>query len=283
MKNSPVIIKTVSEMRRYSSAVAASGKEVGLVPTMGAIHEGHLSVLDGVAAENRASVVSIFVNPMQFGPGEDFDNYKRDAASDIAKLSAAGADAVFLPGAAEIYPDGFQTSVEVERLQGFLCGLKRPGHFKGVATVVLKLFNIVRPAVAGFGEKDFQQLAVIKRMVKDLNLDIRITGVPTVREPSGLAVSSRNQYLSGAEREIAVAIPGVLFRMRALFESGVSRSADILKDGREFLGAHPGVEVEYLEVCDPETLAPAGTAREGSLAAVAAGVGGTRLIDSVRF
>ena len=281
--SSPAVIKTVSGMRRYSSAAVASGKEVGFVPTMGAIHAGHLSIVDKVAAQNRVRVVSIFVNPLQFGPGEDFKGYKRDTEGDIAKLSAAGVDAVFLPEAGEIYPEGFQTSVEVERLQGFLCGLKRPGHFKGVATVVLKLLNIVCPRVAGFGEKDFQQLAIIKRMVKDLNLDMEIIGVPTVRDSSGLAVSSRNEYLSDGERETAVAIPDVLFRMRALFESGISRSAEIVRDGREFLGAHTGVEVEYLEICDPDTLAPAEVARAGSLAAIAARVGGARLIDSVRF
>ena len=281
--SSPAVIRTVSGMREYSSAVAASGGEVGLVPTMGAIHAGHLSIVDRVAAKNRACVVSIFVNPLQFSSGEDFDGYKRDTAGDIAKLSAAGVDAVFLPESGDIYPDGFQTSVEVECLQGFLCGLKRPGHFKGVATVVLKLFNIVRPAVAGFGEKDFQQLAIIRRMVKDLNLDMEIISVPTVRDSSGLAVSSRNEYLSDEERKAAVAIPDVLFRMKALFESGISRSAEIVRDGREFLGTRSGVEVEYLEICDPETLAPAETARTGSLAAIAAGVGKARLIDSVRF
>ena len=286
--SSPAVITTVSEMRRYSSAAVSSGKQVALVPTMGAIHEGHLSTVNAVSAKNRSLVVSIFVNPAQFGPGEDFENYKRDTAGDIAKLSAAGVDAVFLPDAEEIYPDGFQTTVEVERLSRFLCGRFRPGHFKGVATVVLKLFKIVNPTVAGFGEKDFQQLAVVKWMVQDLNLNVTITAVPTVRDGSGLAVSSRNERLSDGERKTAVAIPRVLFRMKALFESGVSRSAEILGDGKRFLAAYPGVRVEYLEVCDPETLEPSETARAGSLAAIAAKVasaksGSVRLIDSVRF
>ena len=286
--SSPAVITTVAEMRRYSSAAASSGREVALVPTMGAIHEGHLSIVNAVAAKNRALVASIFVNPAQFGPGEDFDGYRRDAEGDIAKLSSAGVDAVFLPDAEEIYPEGFQTTVEVERLSRFLCGRFRPGHFKGVATVVLKLFNIVSPAVAGFGEKDFQQLAIVKRMVKDLNLGVTIVGVPTVRDASGLAVSSRNQYLSRDERETAVAIPRVLFRMKALFESGVLQAAEIIADGEKFLASRPGIGVEYLEVCDPETLEPAETARAGSLAAVAARVpsarvGAARLIDSVRF
>lgn len=277
--SAPLVIRKVSEMRRY----ALSAAPVRFVPTMGAIHKGHLSIVDKVRADGCALVVSIFVNPLQFSPGEDFERYKRDEEGDVEKLSAAGVEAIFIPDADEIYPDGFQTSVEVERLQGFLCGLHRPGHFKGVATVVLKLFNILRPAVAGFGEKDFQQLAIIKRMVKDLHLDVDVVSVPTVRDSTGLALSSRNESLSAEERAYAVAIPDVLFRMKALFESGVSRVADIVGDGGEFLSKHGGVEVEYLEICDPETLVPSETARTGNLAAIAARVGGVRLIDSVRF
>lgn len=280
---SPAIIRTVDEMRRFSSAAARDGCKTGLIPTMGAIHEGHLCVVQETSAHVDLCVASVFVNPLQFSAGEDYGSYKRDEEGDIDKLSAVGIDAVFLPSADEIYPPGFQTYVEVGELQNFLCGVSRPGHFKGVATVVVKLFNIVSPAVAGFGEKDFQQLAIIKKAVADLNLDIRIVAVPTVREPSGLAISSRNEYLSGREREKAVVIPRVLFRMKRLFESGARESAEILKDGGRFLTDEGIVEVDYLEICNPETLAPVEKASEGSLAAIAARVGKVRIIDSIRF
>ncbi|WP_462137032.1 pantoate--beta-alanine ligase [Candidatus Mycalebacterium sp.] len=279
----PAIIRTVDEMKRFSSAAARNGRKVGLVPTMGSIHEGHLSVVRETSPHADVCVASIFVNPFQFSAGEDYGSYKRDEEGDVEKLSAAGIDAVFLPSADEIYPPGFQTSVDVGELQNFLCGASRLGHFKGVATVVVKLFNIVSPEVAGFGEKDFQQLAIIKRVVRDLNLDIRIVAVPTVREPSGLAMSSRNEYLSKQERETAVAIPRVLFKMKRLFESGMRESAEILKDGGQFLAGEGIVEVDYLEICDPETLVPVEKASKGSLAAIAARVGKARLIDNIRF
>ncbi|QMU56719.1 MAG: pantoate--beta-alanine ligase [Candidatus Mycalebacterium zealandia] len=270
-------------MREFSSAAVRNGRKVGLVPTMGSIHEGHLSVVRETSAHADVCVASIFVNPLQFSAGEDYGGYKRDEEGDVEKLSTTGIDAVFLPSADEIYPPGFQTSVEASELQKFLCGASRPGHFKGVATVVMKLFNIVSPDVAGFGEKDFQQLAIIKRVVRDLHLDVHIIAVPTVREPSGLAMSSRNEYLSEQERETAVAIPRVLFKMKRLFESGMRESAEILKDGGRFLAGEGIVEVDYLEICDPETLIPVEKASEGSLAAIAARVGKARLIDSIRF
>ncbi|MGI9558812.1 MAG: pantoate--beta-alanine ligase [Thermodesulfobacteriota bacterium] len=281
--SSPLVIRTAEEMKEYSSSVSKDGKSAGFVPTMGAIHAGHLRIMEEISALSDVCIASIFVNPLQFGAGEDYDGYKRDEEGDVAKLTEAGVEAVFIPSAGEIYPDGFQTSVEVERLQKFLCGASRSGHFKGVATVVLKLFNIVRPAVAGFGEKDFQQLAIIKRMVKDLHLDVRIAAVPTVRDETGLAVSSRNEYLSDEERKKAVVIPQVLFRMKQLFDSGTLLSAEIVKDGGEFLATNGGVDLEYLEICDPETLAPSPGASAGSLAAIAARVGKARLLDSIRF
>ncbi len=270
-------------MREYSSAAAGEGKTVALVPTMGAIHEGHIRLAEETAAQADLCVVSIFVNPLQFSGGEDYGSYRRDEKGDIEKLSKTGTDAVFVPSPDEIYPPGFQTSVEVENLQRFLCGSSRPGHFKGVATVVLKLFNIVRPAVAGFGEKDFQQLAIIKRMVRDLNLDIRIFAVPTVRDGSGLAISSRNEYLSEEEMKKAVAVPRLLFGMKRLFDSGVRRSSDLLKAVAEISGGDTGIEVDYLEICDPETFAPKEKASEGTMVAVAVKIGKARLIDSIRL
>ncbi len=278
----PAVIRTVEEMRSYSYSARRNGKKVALVSTMGSIHKGHLRVVEKTSARADTCVASIFVNPLQFSAGEDYDGYKRDEEGDIDRLSAAGIDAVFLPSSEEIYPPGFQTSVEVEEAQKFLCGLSRPGHFKGVATVVVKLFNIVKPDVAGFGEKDFQQLVIVKRAVRDLNLDIEIVSVPTVREDTGLAISSRNEYLSEEEKQRAVAISLVLFRMKRLFESGIRRSAEILKDGRDFL-AGEGIDVDYLEICNPETLVPIENPSRGSLAAVAARVGRARLIDNIRF
>ncbi len=279
---SPVVIRTVAEMRKYSAAAGKEKKSVALVPTMGAIHPGHERLVRETSSRANICVASIFVNPLQFSAGEDYESYKRDEEGDIGKLSKAGADAVFLPSSDEIYPPGFQTSVEVENLQSFLCGVSRPGHFRGVATVVLKLFNIVRPAVAGFGEKDFQQLAIIRRMVGDLNLDIEIFSVPTVRDSSGLAISSRNEYLSEEEMRRAVVIPQVLFRMKKLFDSGVKGSSDLRKAGVK-IAADTGVLFEYLEVCDPETLVSVETVSDGNLIAVAAKVGKARLIDSIRL
>lgn len=277
----PVVIRTVAEMKKYSSAAQKAGKTIALVPTMGAIHLGHLRLVERTSAQADLCVVSIFVNPLQFSPGEDYGSYRRDEKGDIGKLSKTRTDAVFIPSAEQFYPSGFQTSVEVETLQRFLCGASRPGHFKGVATVVLKLFNIVRPAVAGFGEKDFQQLAIIRKMTEDLNLDVKIFSVPTVRDASRLAISSRNEYLSKEEMKKAVVIPRVLFRMKQVFDSGVRKSADLRKAATETAGE--GTEFEYLEICDSETLVPTETACEGNLVAIAAKIGKARLIDSIRL
>lgn len=279
----PAVLRTAAEMREYSAAAAKEGKSVALVPTMGAVHGGHERLVKETSARADLCAASVFVNPLQFAGGEDYETYPRDEEADIAKLSASGADAVFIPSAEEMYPPGFQTSVEVERLQRFLCGASRPGHFRGVATVVLKLFNIARPAVAGFGEKDFQQLAIIKRMVRDLNLEVSVFSIPTVREESGLAISSRNAYLSEEEMEKAVVIPRALFEVKRLFDSGTRTGAELVNSGLEFAAREAGVEFEYLEICDPETLAPAETAAPGSVAAAAARVGRARLIDSVRL
>ncbi len=277
------VLKTVAEMREYSFAARREGGEIAFVPTMGAIHEGHLRIVEAVCARADVCVASIFVNPLQFSAGEDYENYKRDEKGDIDKLSDSEVDAVFIPSVEEMYPAGFQTSVEVENLQNFLCGASRPGHFKGVATVVVKLFNIVRPAVAGFGEKDFQQLAIIKRAVEDLGLDVQILAVPTVRDGAGLAISSRNEYLSESERKQAVVIPHILFKIKQLFDSGTRQSVELLKAGEDLIAREGGIQVDYLEICDPETLVPTEKVSKGSLVAIAARVGKARLIDNLRL
>jgi pantoate--beta-alanine ligase len=243
-------------------------EKVGLVPTMGALHAGHAALFEAARRENDVVVASIFVNPAQFAAGEDFERYPRDEAADAVLAEAAGVDFVFAPTAGEMYPDGFDTWVEVEALSPSLEGAARPGHFRGVATVCLKLFNIVRPARAYFGQKDAQQAAVVERMVEDLNLGLEIRVVPTVRDGDGLAVSSRNAYLSAEERAAALALPQAL---RAGAEAH-KRGADPLGAARAILGAEPALETEYVELAQLD-------GRVYLLAAARAGC--TRLIDNV--
>ena len=268
------VIRTVDEMRR-----ALAGREgVALVPTMGFLHEGHLSLIRRARAECETVVVSIFVNPKQFGEGEDLDAYPRDLDRDLELAGAA--DFAFVPPVAEIYPDGFATTVEVQGLTDVLCGARRPGHFAGVTTVVTKLFNIVRPDVAYFGQKDAQQAIVIRKLVTDLNLPVRIEVCPTVREPDGLAMSSRNAYLDPEERTRAAALHRALAAAARAAESGAS-PLDALAAAREEL-ADAGIEPEYLEARDAESLETV-TSFNGRpvLVAVAARVGKARLIDNV--
>ncbi len=250
---------------------------------MGALHEAHLSlVLEG---QKRADVcvVSIFVNPTQFGPGEDYIRYGRDLDGDIRKLRGLGVNLVFVPQKEEMYPTNFQTFVEVEKLENHLCGLHREGHFRGVATVVLKLLNIVKPHVAVFGEKDYQQLKVIQRMVKDLNIDVEIVSCPIVRDESGLALSSRNSYLSAVEKESARSIFRTLRKMKEKFDMGSSLSTTIKETGGKILKKADILDIDYLEICDPETLERKDFAEKGDLLAIAVRLGGTRLIDNIRL
>jgi pantoate--beta-alanine ligase len=259
----------VRTLRAIDEARAALPREgVGLVPTMGALHAGHIALLEAARRENDVVVASIFVNPAQFGAGEDFERYPRDEEADAAVAEAAGVDYLFAPAAAEMYPEGYDTWVEVEALSTSLEGEARPGHFRGVATVCLKLFNIVRPARAYFGQKDAQQAAVVERVIDDLNLDLEIRVVPTVRDEDGLAVSSRNAYLSAEERAAALALPRAL---RA-GEEAHSRGADPLEAARAILGAEPMLKPEYVEVAQLD-------GRVYLLAAARAGR--TRLIDNV--
>lgn len=274
---------TVSEFRHACEQVRGAGQRLGLVPTMGALHAGHLSLVAAARARVDRVIVTVFVNPTQFGPGEDFERYPRDLEADLHRCDAAGVDMVFAPSKDEMYPPGEATRVRVERLERRLCGRSRPGHFEGVATVVAKLFNATGPSLAVFGRKDYQQLKLVERMVRDLLLPIEVSGAPTVRDEDGLALSSRNAYLSTAERERARAIPRALTAAVALHASGERQPAKLLEAARAPLGAAE-LDLEYVELADPETLAPVDPevpAVERALLAIAARAGTTRLIDNV--
>ncbi len=276
----PLVIRTAAEMSAWSSAAHARGERIAFVPTMGALHEGHVVLLrDGRRRADRLAL-SIFVNPTQFGPREDLACYPRDLPGDLAKAAGAGTDVAFVPEVGDIYPAGFQTTVEVGELARGLDGPFRPGHFAGVATVVAKLFNIVRPDLAIFGEKDFQQLAIVRRLVADLAMGIEIIGVPTVREGDGLAMSSRNAYLTTAERVRAVSLSRALFAARDRAAAGEGDAAALLETARAALDVD---RLDYLELCDVDTLVPVTRVDRPTVLAVAAFIGRTRLIDNVRI
>ena len=280
-RKAPSVVRTRAEMKKVSRDCAAAGKRLGFVPTMGALHPGHLSLVDEAVARADATVVSVFVNPSQFGPGEDFDRYGRDFEGDLEKLARSGVDHLFHPAVEEIYPDGFQTAVSVGELGDRLCGPARPGHFDGVATVVLKLFNVVRPDFAVFGEKDYQQLTIVRRMVRDFDMDVEIVAMPIGREPDGLAMSSRNAYLSAEQRTRAAAINGALREVGKMFENGCSDRRTLLRAAERVLREAQINDIDYLEIADPETLESRAAAERGDLVAVAARIGETRLIDNV--
>lgn len=274
------IIRTVREMQRFADAARVAGRRIVLVPTMGYLHEGHASLVREAARRGDEAVVSIFVNPTQFGPAEDLDAYPRDFERDVALSEAAGATVIFAPEAAEIYGPGFQTYVALERLPAHLCGLSRPIHFRGVATVVSKLFHIVKPHAAVFGEKDYQQLLVVRRMVRDLNFDVEIVGGPIVREPDGLAMSSRNVYLSPEERAQALCLNRSLAEAEARVQGGETDAARVLDAVRTRIAAEPDAEIDYVNLVDPETLDDASAIRGPVLMALAVKIGRTRLIDN---
>jgi len=274
------VIASIEEMQSLAKDWKKKGEKIGFVPTMGFLHEGHLSLVRKARSIADKVVVSIFVNPIQFGPAEDFSKYPRDLERDLKLLEKEGVDVVFTPSAEEMYPPGFQTFVEVTEITKGLCGAFRPGHFKGVTTVVLKLFNIVKPDFAIFGEKDYQQLQVIKRMVKDLNLDVEVIGAPTVREPDGLAMSSRNTYLSEEERKSAISLFRALQLAQKLVKEG-TKSTSLLKEKlKEFIERHPFTKVQYIEFVDPESLEPVEVVEKPTLCALAVFVGSARLIDN---
>ncbi|MBT2484301.1 MULTISPECIES: pantoate--beta-alanine ligase [unclassified Microbacterium] len=274
------ILRTILEVRAVVAEARSAGKSVGLVPTMGAFHEGHLSLMRRARAASDLVVVSLFVNPTQFGANEDLSSYPRDEMRDAALAETEGVDILFAPEPTEIYPDGFSTSIHVSGISEMLDGASRgPHHFDGVATVVTKLFGIVRPDVAYFGQKDAQQVLVVRRVVHDLDLDVRIEACPIVREADGLAMSSRNVYLDTAAREQATALNGALDAAAAAHESGEHDAGSILAAARRVL-ADAGIEPEYLELRDAETLRPIRRVEADAVLAVAAHVGAARLIDN---
>jgi len=277
------IVETISELRVSTIAQArASGKAVGLVPTLGALHAGHLSLIEAASQRDDFVVVSIFVNPTQFGPEDDYQRYPRQLTRDAELAEQAGGDLIFAPSRAEMYPDDHSTWVEVEDLTEGLCGRFRPGHFRGVTTVVTKLLNIVQPDRAYFGEKDYQQLIVIKRLVRDLNMPVEIVGRPTVREADGLALSTRNQYLDTHQRAAAPGLYQTLRHGAEAARQGAS-GAEVGDVVRESLASEPMVTVHSVQAVDPETLQPRGEAGAPMVIAVAAYVGDTRLIDNIKI
>jgi pantoate--beta-alanine ligase len=275
------IFTTIDEMRTSSRALRAAGKRLGFVPTMGALHEGHLSLVRAALASCGAVATSIFVNPTQFGPNEDLAKYPRSFERDRDLLERAGVAFLFAPSAAEIYPAGAMTWVTVDELSGKLDGRSRPGHFRGVTTVVAKLFHIVEPDVAFFGQKDAAQVAVIRRMVRDLNFPIEISVCPIVREPDGLAMSSRNSYLNPDQRKQALVLHRSLNRVKALFDSGERNAAKLIGAGKDEFRSQPSVRLDYFEIVDPDALDPVQNISTPALIAVAAYVGPTRLIDNI--
>ena len=280
-RKAPSVVRTSAEMKKISRGRGAARGKLGFVPTMGALHPGHLSLVDEAVARADVTVVSVFVNPSQFGPGEDFDRYGRDFEGDLEKLARSGVDYLFHPSVEEIYPDGFQTTVSVGEIGDRLCGPARPGHFDGVATVVLKLFNMVRPDFAVFGKKDYQQLTIVRGMVRDFDMDVEIVAMPIKREPDGLAMSSRNAYLSAGQRTTASAINRALREVGKMFEGGCSDCRILLSEGERVLREAQINDIDYLEITDPETLESRTAAKRGDLVAVAARIGETRLIDNV--
>lgn len=268
-------------MRAASRHARRAGRRIALVPTMGALHEGHLSLVRRARELCDFTVASIFVNPLQFGPQEDFAKYPRAFERDSQLLDAEGVDVVFAPEAEAMYPPATTTYVVVEELSGKLCGRSRPGHFRGVTTVVAKLFHIVEPDFAVFGQKDAAQCAIIRRMVRDLDFDVRIEVGPIVREPDGLAMSSRNAYLSPAERKAAVVLYRSLCRVQALAEGGERSAQKLIAAGRGVLAEEPTARLDYFEIVDPDSLDPLEEVSRGALVAVAAFLGATRLIDNV--
>ena len=275
------VVHTIPELRAAVARARQAGRSVGFVPTMGCLHEGHLSLIRRAKVETPFVVVSIFVNPTQFGPNEDFSKYPRTFEDDRRGCEAAGADLIFAPTAADFYPAGASTWVDVEGVSTGLCGEFRPGHFRGVATVVAMLFNAVHADVAVFGRKDLQQLAVIRRMVRDLHMPVRIIAHETIREPNGVAMSSRNRYLTAEQLTQATAIPAALAAAQSLAKSGVTEAARLRSAANNVLDAQPALRPQYCEIVDLATMAPVtSTAGLSCAIAIACHLGATRLIDN---
>jgi pantoate--beta-alanine ligase len=274
------VLASIDEVRAACREYKRQGKRIGLVPTMGALHEGHLSLVRGARSSCDVVAVSIFVNPLQFGPKEDLSRYPRDFEGDRRKLEHEGVDVAFAPTTEEMYPQRSATYVMVEGMSEKLCGRSRPGHFRGVTTAVAKLFHIVGPDVAFFGQKDAAQAAIIRKMVHDLNFDIEIVVVPIVRESDGLALSSRNAYLDPKQRKAATVLYRALTRVQTMADKGERRASALIKAGTEIVQEEPSARLDYFEVVNPETLDPVEDTG-GALVAVAAYLGETRLIDNI--
>ena len=279
----PKIIKTLKEMREESLSLRESGGVIVFVPTMGFLHDGHRALLKVGRRLGSTLVMSIFVNPAQFGPKEDLGSYPRDLERDLLMADEEGVDIVFTPSAFEMYPEGFSTHVEVSGLSDILCGASRPGHFRGVATVVLKLFNIVMPHRALFGRKDFQQLRVIERMVKDLDLQVEIAGIETIREKDGLAMSSRNSYLGIEERAAASVVPRAMEEARRIVADGEAQSSVVTEKVKKIIENEPLAVVDYVKVCRADNLRDAPAIDECSMLFLAVKIGKARLIDNTRL
>lgn len=276
-----IVIDGITELRRRVAQARSERRRVGLVPTMGYLHEGHLTLIDHARERAEYTVVSIFVNPLQFGPGEDLERYPRDLERDQQLARQRGTDLLFTPSAAELYPAGAPaTRITARALTDRLCGAHRPGHFEGVLTVVAKLFHLVTPDVSVFGQKDLQQAVLIRRMVSDLDFGVEIVVAPIVREPDGLALSSRNRYLDPAQRSSARALSQALAAAQRAFAAGERAPAALVATARDVLAADAGVRPQYIELVDPETLDPPERARPGDAVALAAFLGSTRLIDN---
>lgn len=274
------LIKDIREMQLFSMETRKQGKSISFVPTMGCLHNGHISLLKKGRVLGDVLVMSIFVNPIQFGPKEDYVSYPKDLNTDLIEAGKHEVDVVFSPAAEEMYPNGYETYIEVQRLSKPLCGLSRPGHFCGVATVVAKLFNIVKPNIAVFGEKDFQQLTIIKKMIRDLNMETDIISVPIVREADGLAMSSRNNYLNKEERKAASCINTAILKGKKLFDEGINKTEIILKTVRNIIEIEPLITIDYITICNINTLEDLIIVKDKAILAIAVKIGKTRLIDN---
>lgn len=275
-----MIIEEIENMREHLDICRQGGESIGLVPTMGFFHEGHLSLIRQACRDNDTVVVSVFVNPAQFGPDEDYEEYPRDLERDVVKARELGVDFIFSPETSAMYPEGYRTFVEVEELSGKLCGVSRPNFFRGVATVVSKLFNIIEPDRAYFGQKDFQQFLIIDHMVKDLNIPLELKMLPIVREEDGLAVSSRNDYLKSEEQEAAIVLFRALTRGKNLIENGFRDSEKIKNEMEQIINKEELAAIDYVKVVDPETLNQIKEIEDSVLLALAVYIGETRLIDN---
>ena len=278
LKQQTVVVSTIDEIRKLTDAFR--GETLGLVPTMGYLHNGHMNLIKQSLNKCDHTVVSIFINPRQFSPSEDLDIYPNNLSRDIEKLESIGVDVLFYPNRDTIYPEGFKTNIQVDGITQHLCGKSRPELFKGVATVVLKLFNIVRPQHAFFGEKDWQQLAVIETMTRDLNIDVHIHRVPLIREPDGLAMSSRNSNLSPEERKKALSLSRSLNDSKEKVNRGITSSKQLRQNIKNIIAAEPGTQIDYISICDPISLEEKEEVKGRTLIALAVKIGPTRLIDN---